>query len=276
VVNSYTTPLILAYYANRGAESQVIENHSQVVLYFGFFLPSFDSLAKVKNSTVGNRAYVPYTIRVLPKRAKELNMQNPYILVIYYSRYGATKKLAELIARGIERENIEARLRTVPPVSTTCETVENTIPDSGAPYATLEELKNCAGLAMGSPTRFGNMAAALKYFLDSTSTLWLSGGLAGKPACIFTSTASLHGGQETTLLSMMLPLLHQGMVIVGTPYTEKALTDTTTGGTPYGVSHMAGSRSDQVISEHEKQLCLAQGRRLASIALKLSNYSPHC
>jgi len=196
-------------------------------------------------------------------------MTEAFILVLYYSRYGATKQLAEFMARGIEQENIEARLRTVPAVSTTCEAIEKTIPKSGAPYATLNDLKNCAGLALGSPTRFGNMAAALKYFLDGTSSLWLSGALVGKPACVFTSTGSLHGGQETTLLSMMLPLLHHGTMIIGTPYTERALSETTTGGTPYGVSHVAGSNSDNPISEHEKQLCLAQGKQLAKVALKL-------
>ena len=198
-------------------------------------------------------------------------MEQPYILVVYYSRYGATKKLAELIGRGIEQiGGIEARIRTVPAVSTTCEATTKDVPDSGAPYATLDDLKNCIGLALGSPTRFGNMAAALKYFLDSTSSLWASGSLIGKPACVFTSTASLHGGQETTLLSMMLPLIHHGAIIVGTPYSEKALFETQTGGTPYGVSHMAGNESKNPISEHEKLVCLAQGKHLANIALKLN------
>ena len=199
-------------------------------------------------------------------------MNQPYILVLYYSRYGATKNMAELIARGVEQvESIEAKIRTVPAVSTTIEATEPAIPTSGAPYVTLDELKNCVGLAMGSPTRFGNMAAPLKYFLDSTSGLWMSGPLIGKPACCFTSTASLHGGQETTLVSMMLPLIHHGAIIVGTPYSEKALFETKTGGTPYGVSHHAGNDSKSPISEHEKALCLAQGKHLAKIALKLTS-----
>lgn len=198
-------------------------------------------------------------------------MTNPYVLVLYYSTYGGTKKLAECIARGVEQEGVEAKIRTVPPVSTTCEAVDKPIPDSGSPYATLDDLKHCAGLAMGSPTRFGNMAAALKYFLDGSSAMWLNGNLVGKPACVFTSTASLHGGQETTLTSMMLPLLHHGMLILGTPYTEKALSETTTGGTPYGVSHVAGPQSNNPISDHEKQLAIAQGRRLAQVVMKLKN-----
>lgn len=192
-----------------------------------------------------------------------------YILILYYSRHGATAKMAEYIARGIEESKLEARVRTVPPVSATIEAVEDTIPKEGPPYATLDDLKNCAGLALGSPTRFGNMAASLKYFLDGTSSLWLSGQLSGKPAAAFTSTASLHGGQETTLLSMMLPLLHHGMVIVGLPYTEKELIHTKTGGTPYGPSHLGGLDNKLPISDDEKKLCIALGRRLANIAIKL-------
>jgi NAD(P)H dehydrogenase (quinone) len=175
------------------------------------------------------------------------------------------------VARGIEQiSGAAARLRTVPAVSTVCEAVENDVPDSGAPYVELKDLEECAGVALGSPTRFGNMAAPLKYFLDSTSTLWLSGALSGKPAAVFTSTSSMHGGQETTLLSMMLPLMHHGMLIVTLPYAETELMMTTTGGTPYGPSHTAGPTSDKALSEDEKKLCVALGRRLAETALKLS------
>jgi NAD(P)H dehydrogenase (quinone) len=192
------------------------------------------------------------------------------ILVLYYSRYGATAEMARRVARGIESVGgCAARLRTVPPVSPVCEATAPEIPESGPPYATLDDLKECAGLALGSPTRFGNMAAPLKYFLDSTGALWLSGALAGKPAAVFTSTSSMHGGQETTLLSMMLPLLHHGMLIVGLPYTETALIKTRSGGTPYGPSHLAGSDSKLPLSEDEKTLCEALGRRLAETALKL-------
>ncbi len=192
-----------------------------------------------------------------------------YILVLYYSRYGATAEMAHLVARGVEEGGMESRLRTVPNVSATCEAVEDCIPESGAPYVELEELRDCAGLALGSPTRFGNMAAAMKYFLDSTSSLWLGGALIGKPAGVFTSTSSLHGGQESTLLSMMLPLLHHGMLITGLPYSETALLTTRTGGTPYGPSHLAGAESNLPLSEEEKTLCKGLGRRLAEVALKL-------
>lgn len=193
----------------------------------------------------------------------------PYILVLYYSRYGATQAMANLIARGIHSvDGIEARIRTVPAVSAVTTQTEPTIPASGDVYATLEDLKNCAGLAMGSPTRFGNMAAPLKYFLDGTSPLWLAGNLAGKPAAVFSSSAALHGGQESTLLSMMLPLLHHGMLIVGVPFTESTLISTTSGGTPYGPTHVAGPKSNLPISEDEKTLCLALGKRLATITLK--------
>ncbi|MBS0358371.1 MAG: NAD(P)H:quinone oxidoreductase [Proteobacteria bacterium] len=196
--------------------------------------------------------------------------QKPYILVLYYSRYGATAQMAQHICRGVEEvEGIEACLRTVPAVSTTCEAVADTIPDSGAPYVTMDELKNCAGLILGSPTRFGNMAAALKYFLDGTSALWLSGDLAGKPAGVFSSTASLHGGQETTLMSMMLPLLHHGMIMVGIPYTEVDLVTTETGGTPYGPTHVSGLENKNPVSQSEKNLCKALGKRVAEIAMKL-------
>jgi NAD(P)H dehydrogenase (quinone) len=195
----------------------------------------------------------------------------PYILILYFSRQGATRAMAEHFAAGIEsRRGIEARLRTVPPVSATCEAVDPEIPDEGAVYASLDDLRHCAGLAIGSPTRFGNMAAPLKYFIDSTSELWMSGALIDKPASAFTSTASLHGGQEATLISMLLPLLHHGMVYAGIPYSETALMETSTGGTPYGASHLAGKRSDRPLDEHERQLAHAQGRRLAGLALALA------
>lgn len=192
------------------------------------------------------------------------------ILVLYYSRHGATAEMARLIARGVEEvPGMAARLRTVPAVSTVCEAVEDEIPASGPPYATLDDLRECAGLALGSPTRFGNMAAPLKYFLDSTSALWLEGALIGKPAALFTSTSSLHGGQETTLTSMLLPLLHHGMLILGLPYSAPELMNTRTGGTPYGASHFAGADSKQPLSEDEKTLCRMLGRRLADTARRL-------
>jgi NAD(P)H dehydrogenase (quinone) len=193
------------------------------------------------------------------------------ILVLYYSRYGATAELARRIARGIEEvPDCQARLRTVPAISTVCEAVADTIPAEGPPYASLDDLRDCAGLALGSPTRFGNMAAPLKYFIDSTSSLWLSGTLAGKPAAVFTSTSSLHGGQESTLLSMMLPLLHHGMLLMGLPYSEAALLTTTSGGTPYGPSHTAGTDSKRPLTEAEKTLCRALGKRLAQTAATLN------
>ena len=193
------------------------------------------------------------------------------ILVLYYSHYGAVKHMAQLVARGIEQvPGAAARIRTVPRVSAVCEAVEQAVPESGAPYAGLKDLEECGGLALGSPTRFGNMAAPLSYFFDSTSSLWLNGALSGKPAAVFTSTSSLHGGQETTLISMMLPLLHHGMLIVGLPYTEPELLSTASGGTPYGASHVAGATSDRAITEEEKKLCLALGRRLAEVALSLA------
>jgi NAD(P)H dehydrogenase (quinone) len=198
-------------------------------------------------------------------------MTTPYVLVLYYSRHGAVAQMAQLVARGIESAGgIEARLRTVPEVSPVSEQTAEPVPREGPPYATLADLEGCAGLALGSPTRFGNMAAALKHFLDSSSPLWLSAALEGKPAAVFTSASSMHGGQETTLLSMMLPLLHHGMVLVGLPYTEEALMRTVTGGTPYGASHTAGARSHLPLSEDEKILCQSLGRRLAGIAVALA------
>jgi NAD(P)H dehydrogenase (quinone) len=193
------------------------------------------------------------------------------ILVLYYSRHGAVRELARWIAHGIERvPGVQARVRTVPKVSTVCEAVEADVPAEGAPYCELRDLEECAGLALGSPTRFGNMAAPLKYFLDGTSALWLSGALVGKPAAVFTSTTSMHGGQETTLLSMMLPLLHQGMLLMGIPYTEEGVNATKSGGTPYGASHVAGPGSGKPVDETEKALCIALGERLARTAQRLS------
>ncbi|WP_018953660.1 NAD(P)H:quinone oxidoreductase [Thioalkalivibrio sulfidiphilus] len=192
------------------------------------------------------------------------------ILVVYYSRYGATAQMARHVARGVESvPGMQARLRTVPPVSATCEAVSPEIPTEGPPYVTTRDLEECAGLAIGSPTRFGNMAAPLKYFLDQTGSQWLSGALAGKPAGVFTSTGTLHGGQESTLLSMMIPLLHHGMLLVGLPYTEPALTETRTGGTPYGASHFAGPKGDLPLSEDERHLCHALGERIARTAQTL-------
>ncbi|MEX3592102.1 MAG: NAD(P)H:quinone oxidoreductase [Burkholderia sp.] len=197
------------------------------------------------------------------------------ILVLYYSRHGTTRELALAIATGIDAvPGMQARIRTVPPVSTVCEASAPEIPSDGPPYAELRDLEECAGLALGSPTRFGNMAAPLKYFLDGTTTQWLSGALAGKPGCVFTSTSSLHGGQESTLLSMMLPLLHHGMLIVGIPYTESTLTTTDSGGTPYGASHHACrglQTAHQCISTDEKTLAVALGNRLTCAALRLAD-----
>ncbi|RJG08462.1 NAD(P)H:quinone oxidoreductase [Massilia cavernae] len=199
-----------------------------------------------------------------------MNRTNPIILVLYYSRHGATRKLAELIAQGIESvPGAEARLRTVPAVSTVAEATAPSIPSSGAPYVELQDLADCAGLALGSPTRFGNMASAMKYFWDGTSADWLAGTLAGKPATVFTSTGSLHGGQESTLLSMMIPLLHHGMLVMGLPYTHPELMTTTTGGSPYGPTHWSGLDGDKPISNDEKRLAVESGRRLAETAARL-------
>ena len=192
------------------------------------------------------------------------------ILVLYYSRHGATRKLAELIGQGIDGvPGCEARLRTVPAISTVIEAIEAAVPSDGAPYVELRDLEECAALALGSPTRFGNMAAPMKYFLDGTTAQWISGTLAGKPASVFTSTGSLHGGQESTLLSMMLPLLHHGMLLMGLPYTLPELMTTTTGGTPYGASHWSGVSGNEPLSEQTRLLAIAQGRRLATIAARL-------
>ena len=199
-----------------------------------------------------------------------MNQPNLIILVLFYSRHGATRKLAELIAQGVEGvAGCDARLRTVPAVSTVAEATEADVPAEGAPYVELDDLRECAGLAVGSPTRFGNMAAAMKYFWDGTATEWLAGTLAGKPACVFTSTGSLHGGQESTLLSMMIPLFHHGLMVMGLPYTNPELMTTSSGGTPYGASHWSGLDGKKAITEDEKRLALALGRRLAETAMKL-------
>ena len=193
------------------------------------------------------------------------------ILVLYYSQGGAVNEMAQLIARGVESvSDAKARIRTVPKVSANCETTEPDVPASGAPYVELADLEECIGLALGSPTRFGNMAAPMKYFLDGTTSLWLKGTLIGKPACVFTSTGSMHGGNETTLLTMMLPLMHHGMLIIGLPYSEPILSSTKSGGTPYGASHVGGAMDDKPITEDERKLCIALGKRLAETALKLS------
>lgn len=194
-------------------------------------------------------------------------MSSPYILVLYYSRHGHVKMLAEQIALGVESAGLEARLRTVPPVSTVCEATAQDIPTEGDIYCSADDLAQCSGLLLGSPTRFGNMAAPLKYFIDGTAGLWMNGSLVDKPAGVFTSTSSLHGGQESTLLSMMLPLLHQGMVCAGVPYAEPALSNSTTGGTPYGASHVEA----QSLSEDEIKICRAQGKRIAQLSTKLNH-----
>ena len=192
------------------------------------------------------------------------------ILVLYYSRHGATRKLAELIAQGIDGvPGAEARLRTVPPVSSVAEATAPGIPDQGSPYVELDDLRECAALALGSPTRFGNMAASMKYFLDGTATEWVNGSLSGKPAVVFASTGSLHGGQEATLLSMMIPLLHHGMMVMGLPYTHPELMNTASGGSPYGATHWAGVDGKRPVTEEERTLAIALGRRLAEAALKL-------
>ncbi|MEO7072585.1 MAG: NAD(P)H:quinone oxidoreductase [Rhodanobacter sp.] len=192
------------------------------------------------------------------------------VLVLYYSRSGHTAQMARLLARGVEEvPGMRVRLRQVPPVAPLTTVAQPPEPDEGAPYVTLQDLHDCRALALGSPTRFGNMAAPMKYFIDSTAAEWASGALAGKPAAVFTCTSTMHGGQESTLLSMMLPLLHHGMLLVGLPFTEPALTLTQSGGTPYGASHVTGPQGDRPISEHERDLARALGRRLADTARKL-------
>ena len=194
------------------------------------------------------------------------------ILVLYYSRDGAVAEMAQLVAQGIESvSGCQARIRTVPPVSTICEASQDSIPDSGPPYVELNDLQECSGLALGSPGYFGNMASPLKYFLETTTPGWLAGHLAGKPAALFTSTGTMHGGQESTLLSMMNPLLHHGMLILGLPYSDSSLNETSSGGTPYGASHVAGVDGKKGISSDEKELCLSLGKRLAETAVKLNS-----
>lgn len=193
-----------------------------------------------------------------------------FILILYYSRYGATKSMAKEIAKGVMSQKMDVRIRTVPSVGPSTEIATPAVPEEGTVYVTKEDLKECAGIALGSPTRFGNMAAPLKYFLDTTADLWFAGSLVNKPACVFTSTASMHGGQETTLLSMMFPLIHHGAMIMGIPYTEPQLTKTLSGGTPYGASHYAGSESKLALTQDEIDLCFKQGERLAMIAKKLT------
>jgi NAD(P)H dehydrogenase (quinone) len=198
-------------------------------------------------------------------------MSTPFVLVLYYSRHGATAAMARQVARGVEAvAGIDARLRTVPAISAVCEQTEDEIPADGPLYCELDELRDCAGLVLGSPTRFGNMASPLKYFLDQSSGLWLSGALIDRPAAVFTSTSSLHGGQESTLLSMMLPLLHHGMVLVGLPYSEPGLMTSNAGGTPYGASHWAGADNNRPLQEQEAGLCRALGKRVARLALGLA------
>lgn len=199
-----------------------------------------------------------------------MNPSAPTILVLYYSRHGSTRRLAEFIAQGVESVGgCDARLRTVPAVSTVAEATEPDVPKEGAPYVELSDLEQCAGLALGSPTRFGNMAAPMKYFWDGTGSQWLSGALAGKPACVFTATGSLHGGQESTLLSMMIPLFHHGMLLMGLPYTHPALMSTASGGTPYGASHWSGVNGNHPVSDDTRTLAIALGKRLAEAAIKL-------
>ncbi len=192
-----------------------------------------------------------------------------YILVLYYSKYGTTRQMAKAIASGIELAGVKARIRTVPEIASVITQIEPSIPAQGELYATADDLQNCAGLVLGSPTRFGNMAAPMKYFWDQTATIWLSGALQGKPAGVFTSSGSMHGGQETTLLTMMIPLLHHGMLLLGIPYSEVALSKTQRGGTPYGASHVSGTEHNQSMTADEKALCVAQGRRLALLVRQL-------
>lgn len=193
----------------------------------------------------------------------------PYVLVLYYSKYGSTKEMAHLIANGIESTGMAVKIRTVPNLATVVTEAAASIPAEGDIYCTLEDLQYCSGLALGSPTRFGNMASEMKYFWDQTTSLWLSGALHDKPACVFTASGSMHGGQESTLLTMLPPLFHHGMMIMGLTNAHAALSNTKTGGTPYGVSHVSGPRHDQQLSQDEKTLCEAQGRRLATVVQQL-------
>lgn len=227
--------------------------------------------ATVENAVLDSRV-AEALVSLLQPRGKVFEVRMADILVLYYSRTGATAELARQVCRGVESvAGASATLRTVPPVSAENESGPRAVPASGAPYVRLEELRDADGLVLGSPTRFGNMAAPLKYFLDSTSSLWLSGALVGKPAGVFTSTRTMHGGQEATLLSMMIPLLHHGMYIVGIPYTERALSETMAGGTPYGASHVSGVEDRTSLTEHERTLAQTLGRRVATLALKLKD-----
>ncbi len=193
-----------------------------------------------------------------------------YVLVLYYSKYGSTKEMAHLIANGVEATGVAVKIRTVPNVSTVVQSAEPSIPEEGDIYCTLDDLAHCSGLALGSPTRFGNMAAEMKYFWDQTTSLWLNGALHDKPACVFTSSGSMHGGQESTLLTMMPPLFHHGMMLMGLPNAHPALSNTKSGGTPYGASHVSGARHDQMLSQEEKSLCEEQGKRLGEMVKKLN------
>ncbi len=193
----------------------------------------------------------------------------PYVLVLYYSKYGATKEMAHLIADGIEASGMQAKIRTVPNLATVVTEVAPSIPEEGDIYCTLEDLQHCAGLALGSPTRFGNMASEMKYFLDQTTSLWLNGALHNKPACVFSSSGSMHGGQESTLLTMLPPLFHHGMMILGLTNAHPALSNTKTGGTPYGATHVSGPRHDLGLSADEKILCAEQGKRLGRVVQQL-------
>lgn len=196
---------------------------------------------------------------------------HPYVLVLYYSKYGSTKEMAHLIANGIEASGMAVKIRTVPQVATVVQEAQPSIPEQGDIYCSLEDLAQCSGLALGSPTRFGNMAAEMKYFWDQTTSLWLSGALHNKPACVFTSSGAMHGGQESTLFSMMPPLFHHGMMIMGLTNAQPALSNTQTGGTPYGASHVSGARHDRNISQDEKILCEAQGKSLGELVKKLQS-----
>ena len=200
------------------------------------------------------------------------NLNAPYVLVLYYSGHGTTKELAYLIAQGITEAGMRARIRTVPTVAPETTVAKPAIPEEGDLYCTMDDLKDCSGLALGSPTHFGNMAAPMKYFWDNTVTLWLAGNLQNKPACVFTSTGSMHGGQETTLMTMMLPLLHHGMMVLGLPYAEPALNRTNRGGTPYGATHVSGATHEEPITADEKTLAIAQGKRLAKITKAMLNF----